>query len=100
MLGGLLLDPPDNVLCVIRLLDIFLFLANLLSLLDLLNCLINISNKNFHKFTDNVYKILDDKFKDQMVNFNQTKDDIFNIYMSGYNNSKLILFTNHIGLKN
>ena len=70
------------------------------TLLDLLNCLINISNKNFHKFTDNVYKILDDKFKDQMVNFNQTKDDIFNIYMSGYNNSKLILFTNHIGLKN
>ena len=70
------------------------------TLLDLLNCLINISNKNFYTNSENVYKILDDKFKDQMVNFNQTKDDIFNIYMSGYNNSKKILFTNHIGLKN
>ena len=71
------------------------------TLMDLFNCLVNISNNNLCRLNaPNVYKILDEKFKDEMVNFNQTKDDIFNIYMNGYNNSKSILLTNHIGLKN
>jgi NTE family protein len=69
------------------------------NLLDLLNCIINMSNNNFYKNdSENIYHILDEKFKNQMVNFNQSRDDIFNIYMNGYTNSKNILFKNHIGL--
>ena len=69
--------------------------------MDLMNSLINISNDIFYKIdSSNIYKILDDKFKDEFINFNQSKDDIFNIYMNGYAKSKEILFTNHIALKN
>ena len=46
-----------------------------------------------------IYQILDSRFKNETININQTKDDIFNIYMNGYINSKEILFTNHIALK-
>jgi hypothetical protein len=34
-------------------------------------------------------------FKDEMVNFNQSRDDIFNIYMNGYTNSREVLFKNY-----
>ena len=33
-----------------------------------------------------------------MLNFNQSKDDIFNIYMNGYLNSKKILFDNLLAI--
>ena len=33
-----------------------------------------------------------------MINLNQNKDDIFNIYMNGYINSKNIIFKNYIAL--
>jgi NTE family protein len=70
-----------------------------IKLVDLLNCLVNINNKNFHKpDSEIIYKILDTRFKDEMINFNQSKDDIFNIYMNGYTNSKNIIFKNHIAL--
>jgi predicted acylesterase/phospholipase RssA len=68
-----------------------------IKLLDLLNCLVTITNKK--KMYDNVYTILDESFKDEVVNFNQSRDDIFNIYMIGYTNSKNIIFKNHIALK-
>jgi hypothetical protein len=48
--------------------------------------------------TDSIYKILDDRFKNETVNINQSKDDIFNIYMTGYTNSKNIIFNNCIAL--
>ena len=35
----------------------------------------------------------------ETVNLNQTRDDIFNIYMNGYINSKNILFTNYKAIK-
>ena len=75
---------------------------NSVKLLDLVNSLISISNKsNKNKKASgnfNIYSILDDEFKNETVNLNQSKDDIFNIYMNGYNNSKNIIFKNHIAL--
>jgi predicted acylesterase/phospholipase RssA len=66
---------------------------------DLLECLVNISNNFYYNYkSENIYKILDERFKNERVNLNQTKDDIFNIYMNGYTNSKNIIFKNHIAL--
>ena len=68
-------------------------------LLDLLDSLVTISiNYYYNNNSENIYKIIDSKFKDQTYNLNQTKDDIFNIYMNGYINSKNIIFKNHIAL--
>jgi predicted acylesterase/phospholipase RssA len=66
------------------------------SLLNLLNTFITMCNKP--KERENLYNILDESFKDEMINLNQTRDDIFNIYMTGYINSKDILFKNYIAL--
>jgi len=69
-------------------------------LIDLLNSLVTISNRNSKQsmFTENIYTILDDSFSNESVNLNQSRDDIFNIYMNGYINSKNIFFKNHIAL--
>ena len=69
-------------------------------LIDLLNSLVTISNRNSKQstFTENIYTILDDSFSKESVNLNQSRDDIFNIYMNGYKNSKELLFKNHIAL--
>jgi len=70
-----------------------------MKLFDLLNCLVAISNNSKGKKNcENIYNILGSTFKDEVVNLNQTKDDIFNIYMNGYINSKNIIFKNHIAL--
>ena len=64
-----------------------------------MECLVNISNNFYYNYkSENIYKILDERFKNERVNLNQTKDDIFNIYMNGYTNSKNIIFKNHIAL--
>jgi predicted acylesterase/phospholipase RssA len=70
-----------------------------IKLYDFFNCLINISN-SFHTKNSEciIHKILDSRFKNQLVNINQTKDDIFNIYMNGYINSKNIIFKNYIAI--
>jgi len=68
-------------------------------LIDLLNCLVTICNKSDQKASYNIYNILDDSFKNESINFNQSRDDIFNIYMNGYINSKNMLFLNHKSLK-
>jgi NTE family protein len=68
-------------------------------LIDLLNSLVTITNKSNKKNTDNIYTILDTSFSNESVNLNQTRDDIFNIYMNGYINSKNIFFKNHIALQ-
>jgi predicted acylesterase/phospholipase RssA len=67
-------------------------------LLDLLMCLTHISNASQNKYT-NIYRILDPRFNNEFMNINQTRDDIFNLYMNGYHNAKEILFKNHIALK-
>jgi predicted acylesterase/phospholipase RssA len=67
-------------------------------LFDLLMCLTVMNNKKESTF-ENIYSILDNKFKDEFMNLSQSKDDIFNIYMNGYHNSRDILFKNHIALK-
>ena len=46
-----------------------------------------------------VFNILSEKFEKEMCNLNQSKDDIFNIYMHGYNNSYNLLYNNFIALK-
>lgn len=68
-------------------------------LIDLLNSLVTITNKSNKNNTDNIYTILDTSFSNESVNLNQTRDDIFNIYMNGYINSKNIFFKNHIALQ-
>ena len=67
-------------------------------LYDFLNSMINITNGLYVKNQDNIYKILDSRFKNEFMNLNQSKDDIFNIYMNGYKNSKNIIFKNCIAL--
>jgi len=71
---------------------------NSINLINLLNILVTMANKsNPQKL---VYKILDESFNDQVYNLNQSRDDIFNIYMYGYINTKNILFENYIAIKN
>ena len=68
-------------------------------LYDFFNSIISIANKlHVVKNQENIYKILDHRFKDEMVNLNQSKDDIFNIYMNGYIHSKNVIFNNYIAL--
>jgi NTE family protein len=61
-----------------------------IKLIDLLYALSNITNKPYTDLNKNyiVSEILGEKFKNETVNFKQTKDDIFTIYMTGYKNSK------------
>jgi len=68
-------------------------------ILDLVYMLIDFSNK-YHKKTErkNVYTVIDKKFNNQVFNLNQTKQEIYNIFMSGYNNSYRVIFDNYIAL--
>jgi histidyl-tRNA synthetase len=44
---------------------------------------------------NNPLRILDSKYENETVNLNQSNDDIFNIYMNGYINSKNIIYNAH-----
>jgi predicted acylesterase/phospholipase RssA len=69
-------------------------------LTDLLYCMVSMTNETHYKRNaENIYKILDESFKNEMVNLRQSRDTIFTIYMNGYINSKEHLFTNHIAIK-
>ena len=46
-----------------------------------------------------IFKILDKRFDTETLNLNQTKDDIFNIYMIGYINSKKHIYDNFFAIK-
>ena len=35
--------------------------------------------------------VIDDKYKDEILNIDQSKDLIFNLYMNGYKNTKKFL---------
>jgi predicted acylesterase/phospholipase RssA len=72
---------------------------NNIKLIDLIMSFINISNNIYSKNSNIVFQILDPRFKNEILNINQTKDDIFNIYMNGYINSKEVIFNNFIALK-
>ena len=66
---------------------------------DLINSMMDILNVSYlPKAKYEVHRILDSRFQNEVTNFNQTKDDIFNIYMIGYRNSKEIIFKNYIAL--
>ena len=68
-------------------------------IINLINSLVKIANNTTTpKESYNMHNILDERFKDEMININQTRDDIFNIYMHGYINSKNIIFKNCIAL--
>jgi len=69
-----------------------------INLIKLINTIAKIANNSIPKDTYNKHSILEHKFKNEMVNFNQSRDDIFNIYMHGYINSKNIIFKNCIAL--
>ena len=67
--------------------------------LNLLLRMVDILNHDTSKQRYNIFNILDSSFSNESVNLNQTRDDIFNIYMNGYINSKNILFTNYKAIK-
>jgi predicted acylesterase/phospholipase RssA len=70
---------------------------NSISALNLILCLVNMFNKSvFDAQSPKIYTILGENYNP--FNINQTKDDVFDIYMQGYINSKNILFKNHIAL--
>jgi NTE family protein len=47
----------------------------------------------------NEYYILNKDYDNEFLNINQTRDDIFTIYMTGYEKSRQIIFDNYIALK-
>ena len=66
---------------------------------DLLVSLVNIINKiSYNKESTIIHKLLDSRFKNELFNYKQSRDDRFTIYMNGYINSKRILFDNYIAL--
>jgi len=69
-------------------------------LVDLLNCLVSMNNKSDGNCNSQImYTILnDERFNKESVNLNQSKDDIFTMYMHGYLTSKEIIFKNYIAL--
>jgi predicted acylesterase/phospholipase RssA len=72
-----------------------------IKLVDLIMSLISISHKAIQTSSEEViYTILDSRFNNEVVNINQTKDDIFNIYMIGYINSKNVIYDNFFAIKN
>uniref|UniRef100_A0A6C0I8Z7 PNPLA domain-containing protein n=1 Tax=viral metagenome TaxID=1070528 RepID=A0A6C0I8Z7_9ZZZZ len=72
-----------------------------IKLFNLIYSFVYITNDYYNKSNDSnvVFQILDNRFKDQAFNLNQSKDDIFNIYMNGYINSRNIIYNNFIALK-
>ena len=54
------------------------------------------SNANINNYI--LVNLVNDKYKDDLFNINQTKDDIFNIYMNGYLNSKKVIYDSFIAL--
>ena len=61
---------------------------------NLLNLILSLSkfvNRLVSKENDFTYDILDEKYDNENINVNQSKDTIFNIYMNGYKNTKRAL---------
>jgi NTE family protein len=65
--------------------------------IDFLSILTNVKKskeKNLNEF-----HLLEKHFDNELFNIKQTRDDIFTIYMNGYEKSKTIIFDNFIALK-
>jgi predicted acylesterase/phospholipase RssA len=69
-----------------------------INLLNLVNSIVHIINNNVKKNKKIIFEILDVKFMYETANIKQTRDDIFNIFMNGYINSKNAIFNNFIAL--
>lgn len=58
---------------------------------SLVLCVTELLNKQFNNINKKItFNILDAKYENETVNLNQSNDDIFNVYMNGYNNTKKI----------
>jgi NTE family protein len=103
--GGLCNNCPVDMLpetCTIAFdLDI---VGNNTTSFNIINLIFSLSNiihaNNSKKNKDITFNILDSKFMKELLNLNQTRDDIFNIYMTGYINSRNIIYNNFIAIKN
>jgi predicted acylesterase/phospholipase RssA len=101
--GGICNNCPTNLVDELESIafDIGFFSNELESnfkILNLLNSLSFITNSNFSKNEKIIFKILDSKFNNEAININQSKDDVFNIFMNGYLNSKNVIFDNFLAL--
>ena len=45
-----------------------------------------------------IFDLINKKYKNDILNINQSKDDIFTIYINGYIHTKNLLFNNFIAL--
>jgi predicted acylesterase/phospholipase RssA len=101
--GGICNNCPTNLVDELESIafDIGFFSNELESnfkILNLLNSLSFITNSNFSKNEKIIFKILDSNFNNDAININQSKDDVFNIFMNGYLNSKNVIFDNFLAL--
>ena len=60
-------------------------------LLNLINGLCENLNEFYDNNLKNKFMVIDDKYKDETLNMDQSKDVIFNLYMNSYKNTKKIL---------
>jgi len=60
------------------------------NLYSLVLCITELLNNKFNDKSKIMFNVLDSKYENETVNLNQSNDDIFNIYMNGYNNTKKI----------
>jgi predicted acylesterase/phospholipase RssA len=101
--GGIVNNCPADVLDELSTVafDLMTFDAsayNSNNVLNLLGTMIKIMNESKLEKRENVYTILDKSFSKESFNLNQTRDDIFNLYMNGYKNSHGILLKNYFSL--
>ena len=66
-------------------------------LIDFLNIITNLKKSKQKNL--NEYYLLGKEYDNEMLNIKQSRDDIFTIYMHGYEKSKIIIFDNFIALK-
>jgi len=58
------------------------------NMLCLLYSMLSLLNKQYNNINKKItFKILDSRYDYETINLNQSKDDIFNIYMNGYKNT-------------
>lgn len=105
--GGICNNCPVDILPELSTIAFDLDLAmksdnSSLKVFEVINSLSIMMNNTYIKESHNglVHKLLDSRFNKEVLNFNQTKDDIFNLYMHGYLRSKQTLFENYKAIKN
>ena len=71
-----------------------------ITIIDIINCLVDTANKIYKQKRENIFYILNDSFENQTYNLKQTKDDVFTLYINGYNNSYKVIYDNFIEINN